>query len=195
MTTPTAPPLPFALPRPEHATLLVVDIQERLLPAMPADEQPLILKHVDNLVALFAELGGDILYSEQYPRGLGPTVPALAAALAAAPRVWRLEKVEFSVLRCPSLPEIAPALRPDVILTGMEAHVCVLQTGLDLLERGHRVWVPFDAVASRKPAYRDNGLDLLARAGAVVVNSESLVFAALGKAGGDLFKRFSARIR
>lgn len=198
----SAPPArPFALPLPEASTLMVVDVQERLLPAMPAEEQPVIVKQIETLVLLMAEMGGAILWTEQYPRGLGPTVAPLAAALAAAhehvgeARARRLEKVEFSVVQCAALAASAARVREDVVLTGMEAHVCVLQTGLDLLARGHRVWVPFDAVGSRKPAYKDNGLALLARAGASIVNTESLVFAALGKAGTDAFKRFSARIR
>lgn len=195
MSTPE--PRSFALPLPADATLMVVDIQERLLPAMPAEEQPVILKHVDNLIALFAELGGQVVCSEQYPKGLGPTVAPVTAALSAVPaeRVHRVEKVEFSVMQCAAIAAAERALTRDVVLTGMETHVCVLQTGLDLLARGHRVWVPFDAVASRKAAYRQNGLDLLGRAGATIVNAESLVFQALGRAGTDVFKRFSARIR
>lgn len=189
------------LPVPSASTLMIVDVQERLLPAMPEEEQATIVKHIDNLVALFAETGGRILWSEQYPKGLGPTVPALAAALEnakvtdASGRVARLEKVEFSVLDAPAMSELQSTLASDVVLTGMETHVCVLQTGLDLLARGHRVWVPFDAVASRKPAYKANGLDLLAKAGATIVNAETLIFEALGRAGTDQFKRFSARIK
>ncbi|MFO0748727.1 MAG: isochorismatase family protein [Myxococcota bacterium] len=198
--TPEAPlpSAPLALPLPADTTLMIVDVQERLLPAMPAEEQPLILKHLDNLVALFGDMGGRIVCSEQYPKGLGPTVAPLAAALAAIAdpgRVSRLEKVEFSVMQCPAVAALGDAIARDVVLTGMETHVCVLQTGLDLLARGHRVWVPFDAVASRRAAYRENGLALLQRAGAVIVNTESLVFRALGRAGTDVFKKFSARIR
>jgi len=188
------------LPLPATSTLMVVDVQERLLPAMPADEQVSIVKHIDNLVALFAETGGRILWSEQYPKGLGPTVASLASALQAAAaaddgRVARLEKLEFSVMQAPAISDLQATLASDVVLTGMETHVCVLQTGLDLLARGHRVWVPFDAVASRRPAYRENGLALLEKAGATIVNAESLIFNTLGRASGEQFKRFSARIR
>lgn len=181
------------LPRPDDATLVVVDIQERLLPAMPADAQASVLKQAGNLVALFAELGGGCVYSEQYPRGLGPTVAPLAAELARVPGVARLEKVAFSA--CQDHCFVDLTVRNDVVLVGMEAHVCVLMTGLDLLERGHRVFVPHDAVASRTPANRDNGLALLEKHGATIVNAETLIFYALGQADSDLFKRFSARIR
>lgn len=179
-----------ALPLPETATLLVVDIQERLMPAMLADEQASIVKHVGNLVALFAERGGNIVYSEQYPKGLGTTVGALASELGAA---HRIEKMAFSVAQDPAWAE-APK-QHDIVLVGMEAHVCVLLTGLDLLAAKHRVFVPHDAVASRSPRNRDNGLALLASHGAHIVNTETIIFNALGKAGGDAFKRFSARIR
>lgn len=182
-----------ALPLPETATLLVVDIQERLVPAMPADEQASVIKHVGNLVALFAERRGDgpnIVYSEQYPKGLGATVAPLLSELAGA---HRLEKTAFSVAQDPAWAD-APKYH-DIVLVGMEAHVCVLLTGLDLLAANHRVFVPHDAVASRSPRNRDNGLDVLARHGAHIVNTETLIFNALGKAGGDAFKRFSARIR
>lgn len=181
------------LPLPESASLLVIDIQERLLPAMPPPEQVSVLKHVGNLVQLFSEQGGTCLYTEQYPRGLGPTVPELAASLAAFPGASRLEKLAFSA--CQEAGFLDYELRRDVVLVGMEAHVCVLLTGLDLLARDHRVFVPFDAVASRDPANRDNGLALLERAGATIVNTESVIFAALGRAGTDAFKRFSARVK
>jgi nicotinamidase-related amidase len=187
---------PSPLPHPDSAALLVVDIQERLLPAMSPDDQANLLKATKNLVALFGELGGRIAYSEQYPRGLGSTVPDLAGELAAVSGATRFEKTAFSVCQEAGAAEIAALSdRRDVVLVGMETHVCVLLTGLDLIARGHRVFVPHDAVASRTAANRDNGLALLEKNGATIVNSETLVFHALGKAGGDRFKRFSQRIR
>lgn len=179
-----------ALPHFRHSTLVIIDIQERLLPAMNAEDQPLVLKNATNLALASREMGGRTVYSEQYPRGLGPTCDALSTHLNEAHRV---EKTEFSLMQSAAADSLE--LSPDVVLIGMEAHVCVLLTGLDLLARGHRVWVPFDAVASRRREHRDNGLSLLEKAGATLVNTESLIFASLGKAGGDLFKRFSALIR
>lgn len=180
----------FHLPRLELATLLVVDVQERLLPAMYSEDQPPLLKAITNLCHAFRDFGGTTVFSEQYPKGLGPTVPALVEPLDGALRV---EKVEFSVMKTKNAFELP--MSPDIVLTGIEAHVCVLLTGLDLLAAGHRVWVPIDGVASRRRENRDNGLSLLARAGATLVNSESLIFAALERAGGDRFKRFSMLIR
>jgi len=182
-----------ALPLPESATLVVIDIQERLVPAMPVDEQASVIKAASNLVALFGERGASCIYSEQYPRGLGPTVAPLAAEIELVARAQRIEKLTFSLCQDPAWAD-AKAL-PDIVLVGMEAHVCVLLSGLDLIARGHRVFVPHDAVASRSPRNRDNGLALLAAQGAIIVNSETLIFHALGRAGGDAFKRFSARIK
>ncbi len=178
------------LPHFDTATLLIVDIQERLLPAMWPDDQAAVLKNVSNLALACKDFGGHTVYSEQYPKGLGPTVTSLSEALEGA---TRLEKTEFSVLKNSAAESLG--ISGNVILTGMEAHVCVLLTGLDLIAAGHRVWVPFDAVASRRREYRDNGLALLEKAGATIINTESLIFAALGKAGGERFKRFSALIR
>jgi len=186
---------PF-LPSPSSSTLLVIDVQERLLPAIPSDEQGAIVKHVSNLVSLYGDFAGDVAFTEQYPRGLGPTVAPLATLLSALPPerpARRLEKVAFSACQADGFDLLG--VRQDVVLVGMEAHVCVLLTGLDLLQRGHRVFLPFDAVASRRPAARDNGLALLRQAGATVINTETLVFATLHKAGGDAFKKFSALIR
>lgn len=181
------------LPRLETTSLLVVDVQERLFPAMHEADQPLLLKAVTNLALAVAEFGGHLAFSEQYPRGLGPTLAALTAPGGPLATATRLEKVEFSALKNEHAPSLD--LRPDVILTGIECHVCVLMTGLDLLAAGHRVWVPLDGVTSRRPENKTNGLELLAKAGATVVNSESLIFASLERAGTERFKRFSALIR
>lgn len=186
------------LPLPASSTLFVVDLQERLVPAMSAADQAGVIKAAGNLIALWAPdqgSGGDVLFSEQYPRGLGPTVPAIQAELALVPGARRIEKTSFSVCADPSYDHAERPVQRDVVLVGMETHVCVLLTGLDLLQRGHRVFVPHDAVASRTERNRDNGLALLSKEGAVIVNSETLIFNALGQAGGDRFKRFSARIR
>jgi nicotinamidase-related amidase len=180
------------LPSFKNSTLLVVDVQARLLPAMHEEDRDLLIKEITILVQAVAEFGGNILYSEQYPQGLGSTVASLAECLKGCPR---LEKKHFSVCKAPGYESHKPTIREDVVLVGLETHVCVLETGLDLLADGHRVWVPLDAVASRRPAYRDNGLELLRDAGATVVNTETLVFHQLESADSQHFKRFSRLIR
>ncbi len=180
------------VPDPRAATLLVVDVQERLMAVMPDADLAQLVKATQALVATFRHFGGRVVFTEQYPAGLGPTVGALAGALEGADR---LEKVEFSVAACPAFGALSPPLSGDVVLCGAETHVCVLATGLDLLAAGHRVFVPIDAVVSRHPRHRDNGLRLLAEAGARLVNAETILFLALGAAGTDEFRRLSRLVR
>ncbi len=181
-----------AMPHLSRSSLLVVDVQQRLLPAMAADEQHGLVKQVTNLIVATNTLGGHVVVSEQYPAGLGPTVAEIAEHLGDAARI---EKNTFSVMRAPSVQAAGLALSDDVIVCGIEAHVCVLETGLDLLRAGRRVWVPFDAVASRQPTYKANGLEILRRAGAAVVNAESLIWHAVESAKSPHFKAMSRRIR
>ncbi len=180
------------LPDISQSSLLVIDVQQKLLPAMWQEHQQPLLKHTRNLLEAFRHFEGQILYSEQYPRGLGPTVQELAEHLRPQERI---EKVTFSVLDAPAFAQSNHTLRKDVVLTGMETHVCVLLTARDLLARNHRVWIPFDAVASRLVPYRDNALELLRNEGAHIINAESLLFCQLGAAGGETFKKFSRLIR
>jgi nicotinamidase-related amidase len=180
------------LPSLKNSTLLVVDVQERLLPAMHEPDRAPLIKGITLLLTAFAEFGGHVLYSEQYPQGLGSTIAPIAECLSGCAR---LEKKHFSVCKAPGYESHQSTIREHVVLVGIETHVCVLETGLDLLAAGHRVWVPFDAVASRRPAYRENGLALLKEAGATVVNTETLLFHQLESADSTHFKYFSRLIR
>ena len=180
------------LPDLAQSTLLVIDIQERLFPAMATEDQERLVKATANLIEAVTDFGGNVVFSEQYPRGLGATIPELSPKLGSAER---LEKVAFSVCAATDFPRFERLLKKNVILVGMEAHICVLLSGLDLLKEGRRVWVPLDAVASRRVEDKANALDLLTRAGATVVNSESLVFNQLGVAGTEAFKKFARLIR
>ena len=180
------------LPSIENSTLLLIDIQERIFSAMHAPDRDLLIKETAILLQAFDEFGGNVVVSEQYSKGLGQTIDALAPYTKRWPCV---EKMHFSLCASPVYADVKALIRQDVVLVGIEAHVCVLQTGRDLLDQGHRVWVPFDAVTSRDPAYRDNGIALLEKAGAVIINTESLVFNQLHRAGTETFTRFSRLIR
>jgi len=182
-------------PRPGHTALVIVDVQERLIPALPATRARAVVRSCTTLVRLADELGWPVVATEQYPKGLGPTVPELASALSDV-GVDPIEKIHFSACREPAFAEtVQPTLPSGVIVAGIEAHVCVLQTVADLQARGHQVFVPADAVASRTDENRANGLDLAARAGAVVTNVESLLFFGLQRAGTDAFRRLAPLIR
>ena len=169
--------------------LLLVDMQERLVPAMAGAAE--VTANCGILLRAAQALGVPIMASEQYPKGLGPTVRALADL---APR--RLEKLEFSayannVIR----DELARAGRPQVVLCGIEAHVCVLQTGLELIEAGFRVCVAADAVASRRPDSREVALQRLGGAGATLITAEMALFEWLRTASAPEFRAISQMIR
>ncbi len=173
----------------DTAVLVVVDVQERLHPVMAS---PGYLTRIELLVTAAHRLGLPLLVTEQYPKGLGPTVPALAALTRVAP----LAKDSFS---CIGEPEFRRALaatgRSQVVVTGIEAHVCVCQTALDLLAEGRSVHVPHDAVSSRRPGDRDRALDRLSRAGVVVTSTESALFELLERAGTDDFRALSKALK
>ena len=180
-------------PDKQRTGLLVVDVQQRLIPAIPADDVSRLIKSHLALLEMCHSFDLPIWYTEQYPKGLGPTVPELSEALEGVPKI---EKTEFSACQNEQFRKtILSDLPKDIILTGIETHVCVLQTAVDLIESGHQVFVPRDAVASRTEENRENGLSLMELSGAVITNSETLIFHRLRKAGGDVFKRLSKLVR
>jgi len=192
-----SPPAPHALSR-RRAALLVVDIQERLVPAMPEEIAGRVVRNTSILIDAAARLGLPIVVSQQYPKGLGATLPAIEAALAAAPgaAIHRFDKLEFSAAAAPAFTALAPTLgRDQWIVTGMEAHVCVYQTARDLALRGIAVHVVADAVCSRTKGNWRIGLGLAERAGAVATSTEVCVFDLLGRAGTDEFRALSKAIK
>jgi nicotinamidase-related amidase len=178
-------------PAPDGTALVVVDIQQKLAPAMEAAAGARVLKAARTLLELARLQKWRVVATEQYPQGLGPTLPELAAELGgAAP----LAKTTFSACAADGFKGRLGDARAAVVI-GMEAHVCVLETALDLLAAGVRVFVPWDGVASRREEDRTTALEQLRAAGAIVTSSETLAFQALGKAGTPEFKAISARVR
>lgn len=179
-----------------RAALLVVDIQERLAAAMPEAVIAQLVRNTTILIDAARRLGLPIVASQQYPKGLGQTVPAIADALAAAPNVHRFDKIEFSAASCAEFAALAPSLRRDQwIVCGMEAHVCVYQTARGLVGRGYAVHVAADAICSRTKANWKVAHALLGAAGAVVSSTEACVFDLLERAGSEDFKALSKAIR
>lgn len=165
--------------------LVVVDVQERLLPAMHDREG--LLRRIVQLVRGCAILRVPTFVTEQYPKGLGRTVPEVASAID---RFSPLEKTAFSCCGAQGfVPALSAAKVMDVILTGMEAHVCVCQTALDLLDQGFRVFVVADAIGSRAVQSQQFGLDRMRQSGAIPVCVEMILFELLGRAGGEEFKK------
>ena len=177
-----------------ESLLVVVDIQDRLGGAMPEKVLRRVVQNTRLLLQVSALLSVPVIATAQYPRGLGPIHPEVEAELPAG--VSRCDKTRFS---CAGVEDFDRALsasgRGQVVLTGMEAHVCVLQTALDLKERGLEVFVVEDAVCSRRLENYQNALARLRQAGVVVSNAESVIFEWLRDAGHEHFKAVSALLR
>ncbi|MHB1844954.1 MAG: isochorismatase family protein [Deltaproteobacteria bacterium] len=183
-------PLRFRLDR-ARAALLVCDVQERLALAMaPADLEAMVRNCV-RLVEGAKLLGLPILWTEQYVKGLGPTVAALREAIGE--RATAVEKLDFSCL----VPKLTADLegRGQLVVCGMETHVCVFQTVRDLEERGIRAFVPGDAVLSRTRANWQVGLDLMRGMGATVTSTETVLFDLTKCAGTDEFRAISKLVK
>jgi len=172
----------------EKSCLLLIDVQEKLTPFVRDAEK--IVSRCEWLMRLAQELGVPHIVSEQYPRGLGATVEPLKKL---STREKACEKVHFSCWREPSFKNRMQVLQKNqLILIGIEAHVCVLQTALDLLDQGFQVFVVVDAVSSRYEVDYHYGLKRMKQAGAELITSEMVFFEWLEQAGTEQFKRLSA---
>ena len=191
--------MPSELPDPRalaldrgDALLLLVDVQDKLARAMPKDGMARLTKNASVLLKAARRLGLPVVVSEQYKKGLGDTIPELRELFTAAP----VEKLEFSCgASQPVAREILRTGRKQVIVAGMEAHVCVFQTVRDLLRGGFAVFVPQDAVVSRAEENRQVGLHLCEKAGATLTSTETVLFDLLGAAGTPEFKELAPLIR
>jgi nicotinamidase-related amidase len=174
-----------------NASLLVVDVQERLLPAI--FERDRVLQNTLRLIHGAQALQVPTIVTEQYPKGLGPTVSDLAVVLKGSRPI---EKVTFSAWGAAGLREALQAGKVrDVVLCGVEAHVCVAQTCLDLLDAGFRPFVVADAVSSRTPENWRAGVERMRDAGAVIVSTEMILFELLERAGTEEFKQVQRLIK
>lgn len=177
--------------RRELSTLLIVDVQERLLPVI--DDREGVLKHCERLIRAAGILGVPVVATEQYPKGLGPTVEPLRALLG--PEAIR-SKLAFSCCGAAGwVDDLQARGRPQIVVAGIEAHVCVQQTVLDLLAEEFSVYVAADAVSSRRPLDRWAALDRLRQAGAVVTTAEAIVFEWLRVAGTPEFKAVAKLVK
>jgi nicotinamidase-related amidase len=173
----------------DRAALLVIDVQERINAVM-ADQGH--LSRLEVLVQACDALRVPVLASEQYPQGLGPTVAPLADLLGDTPPA----KLTFSCSRDDALrAAIERRSRDQIIVTGIETHVCVLQTALDLLADGFEVHVPHDAVSSRRGADKEWALHRMAAAGAVITSTESALFEMLERCDTADFKKVATLIK
>jgi nicotinamidase-related amidase len=180
---------------PQSSVLLVVDVQERLAAAMPKAAMDRLVVGARLLLESARLLGVPVVATEQYPRGLGPTVAPVAESLRAV-GAEPIEKMTFDACGEPRVIRAITARSPRaVVLAGMETHICVFQTARELARRGMDVHVVADAVASRHEENRVLGLALCERAGAVVAPAETVVFDWVERAGTDTFKAISRLVR
>lgn len=182
----------FRLPR-ERTGLILVDAQERLLAAMPKEARERTLGCIRTLLSLAGRMGLPAIATEQYPKGLGSTLPELKEVF---PDFSPVEKMTFSGCGAPEFWERLRAKDlSHLLVAGLETHVCVFQTVCDLLEAGYTVHVPADAVCSRTKANWETGLRLMGEAGAVITSTETAVFDLLRVAGTDDFKFMSRLLK
>jgi nicotinamidase-related amidase len=176
-----------------HPVMVVVDVQERLFNAMDADKRDDMVANIKILGTAARRVGAPVVVTEQYPKGLGRTLPELRTLLEG---VTPIEKTAFSCCGADGFTDRLRALGGDrVVLTGLEAHVCVLLTALDLLAAGFKVSVVADAVCSRRAAHVDIALAQARQAGAVITATETVVFQLLGRADTDAFREVSKLLR
>lgn len=169
---------------PRDSVLLVVDYQDKLLPAI--HEADPCVAAARKLIEAAHVLEVPTLVTEQYPAGLGRTCATLLDVLTGIPVVG---KTLFSACVPEVLDRLKTWARPNVIVIGIEAHVCVQQTVLDLLRQGYTVHLCADAIGSRRPSDRDLAIERMRQAGAVVTSAESTIFELIGQAGSDAFKK------
>ncbi|NQU10291.1 isochorismatase family protein, partial [bacterium] len=170
---------------PQNTALVVVDPQERLMAVM--DRRAETLTAIQKLAAAAAILELPRLLTLQYVKGLGPLAAELTETLAGVPTV---EKLTFSSCGVDAFTRtLKDWRRPRVLLCGVEAHVCVQQTTIDLLDAGYAVYVAIDALCSRRDLDRDVAIARMRDCGAVITTVESAVFELLREAGTDTFKK------
>lgn len=170
--------------RKEDSCLLLVDVQEKLSPYVLESEA--MIERCQWLMRLAQELDIPIITSEQYPSGLGQTVSVLRQAASA------IDKVHFSCWREPRFNQHLRSLNKNqIVLIGIETHVCVLQTAFDLIDKGYEVFVVVDAVSSRHELDMSYGLKRMKQAGVQLITSEMAFFEWVEQAGTSQFKILS----
>ncbi len=180
---------------PKTTLVLVVDVQERLARVMPEARMDAVLRAGKILLGAAHELGAPVLVSQQYPQGLGTTLPELVGPLELA-QARRCDKTQFSVVGAQELGELQQQRAIEsVVVMGMETHVCVFQTVRDLRAQGLETYVVTDGVCSRQDDHRQVGLDLCVACGAQLTTAETVVFDWLGSAQHPAFKAISKLVR
>ena len=171
---------------PSHCALVVIDIQQKLLPPIFNKEQ--LVKNTSLLIRLAKILGMPVLLTTQYSKGLGATVPEIASLLDGTEAIDKLEFSCFGKDTFCSAVKSLPGKRNTMLLCGMETHICVMQTALGALDQGYLVHVASDAVGSRAEWNWKIGLDRMRDAGCVISSTEMMMYELLRQSGTAAFK-------
>ena len=175
----------------EKVAAVIVDIQEKLLPHI--HDSDIMLRNCLKLIEGLKILSVPLIVTQQYTRGLGPTVPSIVKMF---PEFMYIEKISFSCLDEPAFKKELTVLgKSDVILCGIESHVCVLQTCMDLLETGIIPVIVEDCVSSRKPEDKIIAIERMRQEGARITSMESLLFERTRVAGNENFKLISGIVK
>jgi nicotinamidase-related amidase len=176
----------------QQSQLVLIDVQLKLASVMPKDAMQAVVKNCEILAQAATLLSVPITLTEQYPQGLGVTLPEITQHLT---NYKPIAKTAFSAYNEPKFRQQLQQDSPSIILAGMEAHICILQTALALNDAGKKVYVVEDAVISREPANKANALARLRDAGCVVSNTESVLFEWLSDANHEAFRALSKLIK
>jgi len=178
----------------DNSQLVIVDVQQRLVAAIPAESLELMTKNSALLLDAAAILGISTLCSEQSPTSLGSTIAAIAEHL---PRdVEKIEKTCFSCAGAEAFRQhIESSGRRQIVLAGMESHVCILQSAVQLTQQGLEVFVVEDAVCSRRELHHRNAMKRMRQAGVIITNIESVLFEWMRDARHEHFRKISALLK
>jgi nicotinamidase-related amidase len=171
----------------ETTALLVIDFQLRLMRVIDGADD--VIANTKRLLDAAALLGVPALFTEQNPKGLGTTIEALAAPADAT-----IAKMSFDACAAGGFMARLGG-KPDILVAGCEAHVCVLQTVLNLIDAGRRVFVARDAIGSRRPESKETAIRRMERHGAEIVTTEMAIFEWLGTAAHPRFRETSALVK
>jgi len=179
-----------------ETALVIIDIQEKLMPTMDQAKLSAAVSNIHLLVELAQELNIPIVVTEQYPKGLGKTIPDIIKILDGKKNVTWAEKVAFGCCDDDAIKKTFLSLgRRKLILTGMETHVCVYLTALGLRKIGAIPFIPQDAVLSASEAHHQNGLELCREAGSTVTNTQTLLFQLMQRCDAPYFKKISQLLK
>jgi nicotinamidase-related amidase len=177
-----------------NTALVIIDVQEKLIPVIDGAEA--VLRNIERLIRGAHVLGIPVIVTEQYVKGLGPTVDVIRTALEETGGYRPIEKDCFSAHGCAVFSaQLAALERRQIVIAGVETHVCVYQTVMDLLGSGHEVTLAADAVSSRTPENRDIALRRMISEGAKLSSTEMALFELVGVSGTDEFRRISRLIK